>query len=233
MKLKTQPAAMAVLLFLIGLGIEFSRVPGQAQEKVTIKDVRISGNFRVEDEGIRLHIKNRPGALYDPNIVEQDVKAIFRMGFFDDVRAEFPADGILTYVVKEKPYVREVKVQGNSQVGKEKIETALGVTPRSVLDRGKVIEGIEKVRKLYSDQGYVNAQVDYSISVEANNQAIVTLDVVEGARLLIKRVSFEGNRAFSESELRGLMATKEEWIFTFMPTTTTIMVTLTTKSMSR
>jgi outer membrane protein insertion porin family len=216
MKLKTQPAAMAVLLFLIGLGIEFSRVPGQAQEKVTIKDVRISGNFRVEDEGIRLHIKNRPGALYDPNIVEQDVKAIFRMGFFDDVRAEFPADGILTYVVKEKPYVREVKVQGNSQVGKEKIETALGVTPRSVLDRGKVIEGIEKVRKLYSDQGYVNAQVDYSISVEANNQAIVTLDVVEGARLLIKRVSFEGNRAFSESELRGLMATKEEWIFTFI-----------------
>ena len=192
------------------------RAPAQAQEKVTLKEVKISGNVRVEDEGIRLHLKNRAGASYDPGIVEQDVKAIFRMGFFDDVRAELSADGVLTYAVKEKPYVREVKIQGNSQLGKEKIETALGIVPRSVLDRGKVIEGVEKVRKLYSDQGYVNARVDYVVSTEANNQAVVVLDVFEGARLLIKRISFEGNKTFSESDLKDLIATKEESILSLL-----------------
>ena len=210
MKPKTLRFTIFFLMILVALAVATSRVPSHAQDKVAIKDVKIAGNFRVEDEGIRLHVKNRPGALYDPAVVEQDVKAIFRMGFFDDVSAELSADGVLTYAVKEKPYVREVKLQGNTQIGKEKIETALGVVPRSVLDRSKVIEGVEKVRKLYSDQGYVNARIDYAITVEANNQAVVVLDVAEGTRLLIKRVSIEGNKAFGEGDLKDLIATKEE-----------------------
>jgi outer membrane protein insertion porin family len=210
MKSKTLPALAFIVVSLLGIMPVGAPFRLQAQEGITIKDVKIAGNVRVEDEGIRLHLKNRAGASYDAGVVEQDVKAIFRMGYFDDVRAELSADGVLTYTVKEKPYVREVKIQGNSQLGKEKIETALGIVPRSVLDRGKVIEGVEKVRKLYSDQGYVNARVDYAVTTEANNQAVVVVDVVEGARQLIKRISFEGNKTFSESELKDLIATKEE-----------------------
>jgi len=187
-----------------------------AQEKVILKNVQITGNLRVEDDGIRLHLKSRAGEPFDSTVVDQDVKAIYRMGFFDDVHAELSSDGVLTYAVKEKPFVREVKIQGSSQVAKDKIESALGVTPRTILDRSKVAEGVEKVRKLYNDQGYVNAAVDHSVTVEANNQAVITLDINEGNRLLIKRIEFEGNKAFSESELKGLLATKEEWIFSFI-----------------
>jgi outer membrane protein insertion porin family len=190
--------------------------PGSAQEKVTLKEVKIAGNLRVEEDGIRLHIKNRPGALFNQAVVEQDVKAIYRMGFFDDVQAELSPQAVLTYTVKEKPYVREIKIEGNSQLSRDKIETALGVTPRTILDRGRVAEGVDKVRKLYNEQGYVNAKIDYALSVESSNQAVVVLDIIEGTRLLIKKVSFEGNRSFSEGELKGLMATKEEWIFSFV-----------------
>jgi len=203
----------AMLLLLVFAG---SPGEGLAQDKVTLKEVKIAGNVRVEEDGIRLHLKNRPGTLFDSALVEQDVKAIYRMGFFDDVQAELSADGILTYRVKEKPYVREVKVQGNSQVARDKIETALGVGARTILDRPKLAEGIEKIRKLYTDQGYVNAKIDHAVSLEPNNQAIVVVDINEGSKLLIKKVTFEGNRAFSDSELRGLIATKEEWLFTFI-----------------
>jgi len=189
---------------------------GWSQETVTLKDVKISGNLRVEDDGIRLHLKSRPGEPFNSTTVEQDVKAIYRMGFFDDVRAELSPDGVLTYAVKEKPHVREVVIQGAAQVSREKLEAALGISPRTILDRTKVAEGVEKVRKLYNEQGYVNVAVDYSVSVESTNQAVVTLDIIEGNRLLIKRVSFDGNKAFSESELKGQIATKEEWIFSFI-----------------
>jgi outer membrane protein insertion porin family len=138
------------------------------------------------------------------------------MGFFDDVQAELAPEGVLTYAVKEKPYVREVKIQGNAQVARDKIEGALGVAQRTILDRSKVAEGVDKVKKLYVEQGYVNAVVDYAVSVEANNQAVVALDISEGTRLLIKKITFEGNRAFGQSELKGLMATKEEWLFSFV-----------------
>lgn len=201
------------LLLLTCIGVPNN---ARSQEKSRLKEIKISGNLRVEDDGIRLHLKSRPGDAFDPAVVEQDVKAIFRMGFFDGVQAELSSDGVLTYAVKEKPYIREVKIQGAAQVGKDKVETALGVSPRTILDRTKISEGVEKVRKLFNDQGYVNASVDYAVSIEANNQAVLTLDIVEGHRLLIKRVSFEGNKAIPSGELKGLIGTKEEWMFSFL-----------------
>jgi outer membrane protein insertion porin family len=188
----------------------------EAQEKVTLKEVKIQGNLRVEEDGIRLHVKTRRGDLFDPAVVDQDVKSIYRMGFFDDVKAELSPDDILTYSVKEKPYIREVRIQGNAQVGREKIETTLGIAPRTILDRDKVSEGAEKVKKLYSEQGYVNAQVDFAISLIENNQAVIHIEIDEGSRLLISKISFEGNRAFSSSELKGVMATKEQWFLSFV-----------------
>jgi outer membrane protein insertion porin family len=203
-----------VLLSFLTIGL--FPAPTRSQDKVALKDIKITGNVRVEDDGIRLHLKSRAGDIFDPTIVDQDVKAIYRMGFFDDVQAELSPDGVLTYAVKEKPYIREVKIQGASQVSKEKVESAFGIGARTILDRTKVAEGIDKLRKFYNEQGYVNAAVDYSVSVEDNNQAVITLDITEGNRLLIKRITFEGNKAFSEGELKGLIATKEEWIFSFI-----------------
>ena len=204
----------AVLLSLCLVGAYSYQAYGQ--EKVALKDIKITGNLRVEDDGIRLHLKSRPGEPFDPATVEQDVKAIYRMGFFDDVQAELSPDGVLTYAVKEKPFIREVKIQGASQVGRDKIESAFGVGPRTILDRTKVADGVDKVRKLYSEQGYVNAAVDHSVTVEASNQAVITLDITEGSRQLIKRVMFEGNKNFGDGELKDLIATKEEWIFSFI-----------------
>ena len=88
-------------------------------------------------------------------------------------------------------------------MGREKIEAALGVSPRTILDRVKVAEGVEKVRKLYSEQGYVNAAVDYAVSVEANNQAVVTLDIIEGNRLLINEMALKVIRRFSKANSKA------------------------------
>ena len=218
MKSKSAPYSflpLVVCLLTILLSIPVS-LYAQAQDKIKLQEVKIAGNVRVEEDGIRLHLKSRAGEIFDSAVVEQDVKSIYRMGFFDDVQAELSPDAVLTYTVKEKPYVREVKIQGASQVAKEKIETALGIAPRTILDRSKIAEGVDKVRKLYGEQGYVNVRVDHAVSVESNNQALIVLDIQEGSRLLIQRISFEGNKAFSDSELKGLMATKEEWLFSFV-----------------
>lgn len=205
--------AMRIFLILSFVLSTFSSL--YAQEPSRLKDVKIQGNIRVEEEGIRLHIQARAGDVFDSDVVERDVKAIYRMGFFDDVQAEL-SDGVLTYAIKEKPYIKEVKILGNNKIGKDKIETAFAIASRTILDRDKIGEGIEKVKKLYSEQGYLNAKVDYNIAGVENNQAIVSVDIDEGSRLLVKHITFQGNRAFSEKELKGLMGTKEESILSFV-----------------
>ncbi|HEY3302856.1 MAG TPA: outer membrane protein assembly factor BamA [Candidatus Binatia bacterium] len=200
----------------LAVSLPFFFSPVVHAQSVTLKEVKIQGNIRVEEEGVRLHLQARAGEAFDPTVVEKDVKSIYRMGFFDDVQAELSPEAVLTYSVKEKPYVNEVKIQGNSQISKEKVETAFGIAPRTILDRDKIVEGIGKVKKLYSEQGYVNASVDYTVTSAENNQAVVSVDIEEGNRLLVKRISFQGNRSFSEKDLKGLMGTKEEWFLSFI-----------------
>src|SRR5262249_27669676 len=97
-----------------------------------------------------------------------------------------------------------------AKLSKEKLETAFGISPRTILDRDKVGEGVDKVKKLYSEQGYVNAKIDYNVATIENNQAVISLDIDEGARLLVKRITFQGNKALAENDLKGARATKEE-----------------------
>lgn len=180
-----------------------------------VNEVRVQGHLRIEEDAIRLNIEAQEGQPFNQEVVGRDVKAIYRMGFFDDVTVEFSSDGILTYTVQERPYVRQVEILGNDSIATEDIEAALGVRPRTALDTARLQAGLQRVLRLYSEAGHVNTRVDYTLTPEENNQTIITLEILEGKTLLIKKITFEGNRAFGEDELKDVMQTKEDWIIPF------------------
>lgn len=188
---------------------------GLALAASLVHEVRVEGSLRVEEDAIRLNIESRQGQPFDRETVDRDVKAIYRMGFFDDVAVDFSDDGTLTYTVRERPYIKQVEIFGNDNVATEDIEAALGVRPRTALDGARLQEGLQRVLRLYGEAGHVNTRVDYALSPLENNQTIVTLTVVEGETLRIRTISFEGNSAFSGDELRDVMATTEQWTFPF------------------
>ena len=193
----------------------FAAWNGLALAASVVNEVRVQGNLRVEEDAVRLSIQAEQGLPFDQDVVDRDVKAIYRMGFFDDVSADFSAEGTLTYTVKERPYVKNVEILGNDKVSKEDIDTALGIRPRTALDAGRLQEGLQRVLRLYSEAGHVNTRVDYVLTPAENNQTIVTLTVVEGKTLLIEKITFEGNRTFSDDELKDNMNTREAWIIPF------------------
>ena len=188
---------------------------GGAVGASVINEVRVQGNLRVEEDAIRLSIQAQQGQPLDGEAVDRDVKAIYRMGFFDDVSADFSADGILTYTVKERPYVKQVEILGADKVSKDDVEAALGISTRTALDAGRLQEGLQRVLRLYSEAGHVNTRVDYVLTPVENNQTVITLTVTEGKTLRIRKITFEGNRAFPDDELKGVMNTKEAWFLPF------------------
>ncbi|MCY4489195.1 MAG: outer membrane protein assembly factor BamA [Deltaproteobacteria bacterium] len=188
---------------------------GLAVAQSQVSEVRVAGNLRVEEDAIRLSIETQPGQPFDAEMVNRDVKAIYRMGLFDDVSADFSAAGVLTYTVRERPYVREVRIVGNDQVSTDDIEAALGVQLRTALDNARLQEGLQRVLRLYGEAGHVNTRVDYRLTPAENNQTTVTLTIVEGETLLIHKITLEGNRAFSDDELKDVMDTKERWFIPF------------------
>jgi outer membrane protein insertion porin family len=53
-----------------------------------IVQILISGNNRIEEDAIRRVIKIKEGDLYNLKNISDDLRAVYKMGYFDDIRVE-------------------------------------------------------------------------------------------------------------------------------------------------
>ncbi len=185
-----------------------------------IVSVLVEGNSRVDEEAIRIHIESRAGREIDPATVDTDVRSIYGMGFFVDVAVERRADPagdpgiVLVYRVVERPLVRSIEIEGNERIESEDLEAAFKVHPRAILDTQKLRRGIADAKKLYEEKGYLDADITPEVEPipGAPNQVVVRYAVVEGEVVRIQDIEFEGNEAFSDRRLKGVITTSEESI---------------------
>jgi len=182
----------------------------------TVAQVLVEGNARVDEEAIRIHVQSRQGAPYDSATVDSDVRAIYGMGFFENVEVErrsSPEGIVLVFRVRERPLVTDVKIEGNKKVHTEDLETALKVRPRTILDNEKLRRGVLDAKKLYEEKGYLDATITPKTIPGANpNEITLTYTIDEGQLVRIQHIEFEGNQAFSDSKLKRIITTKEEWL---------------------
>ena len=191
----------------------------QAQEGLRIDRVEVSGNHRVEEESIRVQLRSQAGLPLSEATVDSDVRALFRMGFFDDVRADLSErDGrwVLTYTVVERPLIREVRVEGNKALDREELEKALKIRPQTILDPIKVRRGIDDARKEYEKKGYLDVDIREVPESVGEGEVALVFKVDEGKLIRIQDINFEGARAFSAFTLRSVLQTQREWFLSFV-----------------
>jgi outer membrane protein insertion porin family len=185
-------------------------------QKKKIYQIVITGNRRIEDEAIKLVIKSKSGDLYEPARLREDLTGIYRMGYFTDVRVEgeeTPQGEVVTFVVTEKPTVERVDISGADVISEKDVRTALGTKPFSILQESTLTQDDEKIRGLYRDKGYYNAEVSHSLEPLKENTVAVRFSIVEHDKLYIKTITFSGNQAFSDSELKDVIKTAEKGFF--------------------
>ena len=181
-----------------------------------IVDIRVDGNNRIEADAIRKQIQTKPGDLFQAGNLSKDLKAIYAMGYFDDVRIlaeDDPGGKIIIFKVKEKATIRYIRLSGNRVYEDEKIKENLTIKTGSILNIFKIQNNIERIEALYRDKNYHNVRVTYEIQQRDNNQADLSFVIEEGAKIRIEKITFIGNSAYSEKNLKGLMQTSEKGFF--------------------
>jgi outer membrane protein insertion porin family len=177
--------------------------------------VAISGNLRVEEDAIRVRLRTQPGQPFDQETVDKDIRSIYGMGFFDQVDADVTRDGRrvdVTFRVKERPLIRNVTIDGPDKLKKEEVEGTLKVRPHTILDPEKARQGIEAAKKLYAEKGYLDAKITYTTEPVGENEVDLVYTVKEEEPVRITDIDFEGNEAFSDRKLRGILQTSERSI---------------------
>ena len=189
-----------------------------------LQDVRIEGNRRVEVDAIRAAITERKGQPLESAKVDQDLRAIMRLGFFADAVAELegPEDApVLVYRLVERPTVREAKIVGNQALSKDDLKDTVELKPFSVLDLAGVRKDVKKIQEKYVEKGYYLADVSWKLIDQPDNQVDVIYAVDEKAKVQVKEIRFLGNSGLSKDQIVPFMQTREGGLLSFLNSTGT------------
>ena len=184
--------------------------------KERIARIVIKGNRRIEKAAILGVMQTREGEIMSPARARADLKAIYKLGYFTDVRMDIsktPEGQVLTVTVKEKPSIREIMVEGNNKIKKDKILETMNLKRFSVASEGAIKDDINKVEEMYRKKGYYEAHITYELQPAGRHQVNLILHVNEGPKEAIKSIEFTGNKTFSAKELRKVMETKERGFY--------------------
>ncbi len=190
----------------------------QGGEGAVVKQIDIVGSRRVEEETIRFKLKTQVGEPFAIETIREDVKNLYKLGFYDDisVEAEPFEDGLkLTFIFKEKPSVRAIKIIGNRKIRRETIKGRIDLTEGAIASPGALAQSAEKIRLLYEESGYYLAKVEPSIEPVSDRQVDVVFKIEEGEKFKVGKVRILGAKGLKEKEIRERLATKPPRFFFF------------------
>lgn len=220
---KTLPA-----VFAQGSGLEsIGSIAGQLTREIFLKTqlqqivlkIDFTGNRKIDSSAINQVLKSTTGGLFSESDLSEDIKAIYGMGFFDDVAVDVrdTADGkIITFIVKEKPMITDIRIRGNKAIKSGDIEGVLTTRMRQVLNPEKILADVEKIKELYDNKGYYNAEISHAVEKGGEKDLRVVFTIKENEKLFIRNIRFEGNQAYTEKELKNMMKTEEKGLFSFI-----------------
>lgn len=183
-----------------------------------VAKVEITGNERIDTAFISNSVKTKEGDSYDLDKIREDMKSIYRTGFFSDVQIDVKDSDkgkVITFVVIERPPIKSILVSGNKKVKTDDLVDKLKIKTGTVLNTEKVKESMDEIRKFYAGKGYYATKVTYEIDYSEKYDATVNFVIEEPVQAYVKKISFTGNKAFKDSTLKGYMSTKEKGIFSW------------------
>ena len=191
----------------------------EQQPGLEITEITVSGNKRVETELIDLNIKTKPGDIYNLEKLRDDLKNVYRLGYFENVYLETEEENgkiHVFFVLDEKPVIIDLRLSGNDKVKEKDLNTVLTIREGEIIDLKKVDTSLDGIRNLYSQKGFVGTKVDYEIEPEGDGTVTLTYNISEGKTAYIKKVTFVGNDNIPAKEIKSRIYSRTKTRFSFI-----------------
>ena len=205
---------VAVLLLgglILGAAVTSIATAGSA----AAQQIVVQGNRRVEASTIQSYFRLGPGERLDDVKIDNAYKALINTGLFQDVQIRRAGAQIVVTVV-EAPVLNRVVFEGNRRIKDEQLNQEIQSKPRGTFSRATVQADVQRILEVYRAAGRYDIRVDPKIIELPNNRVDLVFEISEGAKTTVKRIVFEGNRAFSDRRLRDVIKTGETGLLSFL-----------------
>ena len=188
-----------------------SVLPAAAQS-FSVSSVEINGNERIEDATILSFLRVSPGQAVSASQLNDGVQRLQRSGLFETVDV-VPAGGRLIVTVKEFPTINRVNIEGNKRLKDEDLLPLLQSQSRRVYNPATAEADAQTLTEGYRQAGRLAATIVPRIIPRSNNRVDLVFEVTEGRVVEVERISFVGNRNYSDRRLRRVVESKQAGIF--------------------
>jgi len=187
-------------------------------------EVEYTGPASISRERILAQMRTKVGQPYSNEIVQEDIKALYRTGYIRNVRifAQPQGDGLKVIVaVQTRAIVREIEIVGAERIKPKRLRKEIKVSLNHAVDEQQLEEAREKIIEVYQGHGFNDVNVQFRVDPidEKRGTARVVFTVNEGAKGAISQVRFEGNAHISERTLRKQMKTRGRTLIYFVDKT--------------
>jgi outer membrane protein insertion porin family len=180
--------------------------PAQAQnyEAFTVSDIRVEGLQRISAGTVFTYLPVERGDTIDRGRSAEAIRALFRTGFFSDVRLERQGD-ILVVVVAERPAINTITITGNKDIKTEDLTEGLkgiGLAEGETFNPLNLDRVTQELIRQYNNRGKYNVSITPTITNLDRNRVDIAIVVVEGKAARIRDINIVGNETYAEDEVR-------------------------------
>ena len=180
-------------------------------QNITVTSIAIDGNQRVADGTILTQAGISRGETLTAGELNSAIQNIRNTGLFESVNVE-SRGGALQIDVVEYPTVSRISIEGNSRVRDAELLAVVRSEPRRVYTPAMAEADVAAITQVYASKGRINATVTPKIIERSDNRVDLVFEIVEAGVTEIERISFVGNRSFSDRRLRRVLETKQAGI---------------------
>lgn len=208
-----KPKTLVLFLSLLA----FASVPvspaGAEDGSTLVKAVDVRGNKTVSSLTILAKVKTQVGQPIDSGVLNEDLKRLYGLGYFTDVRIEqesYEGGLRVVFVVVEKPVLAEIRIEGNGKIPRDQIKKEMLSVTGDFVDQKRIRDDVDAVRRLYEKKGFSEAKVESALNIDPDTgQAVLLVQIEEGVKVRIRDIQVTGNASLSAGDILKVMKTKK------------------------
>jgi len=203
---------IVVLGFAVAAPLHGFLQPANAQttaaQSLSFSSISVRGNQRIETATIVNFVNIKRGEAVSPGRINAAYQNLLRTGLFEEVSV-VPSGATLIVTVREFPTINVVAFEGNKRLKDEDLSAVVTSLPRRTYSPSQAEADAELIAEAYRQSGRFSAKVTPKIIRRADNRVDLVFEIKEGRVVEINRLSFVGNRTYSDRRLRRVLSTKQ------------------------
>lgn len=200
-------------IFVVAFFFLSNPIFSPAQTNV-IKVIEIKGNIRVRTQDILSRVSSKTGDIYNPYRLDQDLKAIYDLGYFSDVlleTRETPEGVEVCFIVKENPVLEDIIFEGNKAFSSRRLKRELGFKKGELLKVDSAEFYTRKLKRIYSEKNY-SLEIASEIQKIAEDKVNLVFKLKEEKLPRILEVKVFGNFSIPTKEIKEILRSRPSWL---------------------